>query len=384
MKRLRFYDPAHLDALNGKPSDEVSSVGLSKTQLLSPAQRVGVTPPVTIANPKLFNKNQLSWFSESVFVQPEIGLHTLKNVTISGRYLAIFQDSSAVAADLRPRPLPHALFGSGFFRESDEGSNYARAGDRAVAEHKGHHFLLASTGDHMHHHWLYDVCTKLYVWENHLDRQCQLAVPSICKPYMRSFYRDLGIEDSQICEFDTEADNQFEKLTITQSFAQADHLWPEAFFWFRDRVFNTYGIDIKSARATRHIFVNRMDTKGSDRTLLNEPEIEQILLQRGFESVCPGDLSIKEQVQLFSEIDVGVIVHGSGGANVLFANPNSRFLHIHPDCVGSFRTHGRVSGLLGNEYAYVLGTSFHRPARAHNNPWIVDPQDVLANLKPLL
>lgn len=73
-------------------------------------------------------------------------------------------------------------------------------------------------------------------------------------------------------------------------------------------------------------FVSRRDSK--KRPLLNEAEVADCLAAFGFAVVCPGELPVAEQVNLFAAAEIVVAPHGAGSANYLFLSPGARVLEL--------------------------------------------------------
>jgi capsular polysaccharide biosynthesis protein len=70
-------------------------------------------------------------------------------------------------------------------------------------------------------------------------------------------------------------------------------------------------------------------------------------------------------------------VHGSAGANLVFARPGANVLHVFPDCVSYFVSHGIGTAAVAANYAYIFGPSFQRSIRYHNNPWVISPDRLI-------
>lgn len=64
---------------------------------------------------------------------------------------------------------------------------------------------------------------------------------------------------------------------------------------------------------------------------MNEPEIERLVTQKGFEVVDPGQLTIKEQIGIFSQCEAVVGPSGAAMANMLWCRPGTRIIILHSD-----------------------------------------------------
>ncbi len=82
------------------------------------------------------------------------------------------------------------------------------------------------------------------------------------------------------------------------------------------------------ATGPRRIFISR--GAAQFRRLVNESEIESILLAHGFQSVRLEDLSMAEQIALFSSAEAVIGAHGAGFTNLVFAPAGCKILELHP------------------------------------------------------
>lgn len=87
--------------------------------------------------------------------------------------------------------------------------------------------------------------------------------------------------------------------------------------------------EIKPQSPTRKIWVHRSEQ--GRRSILNEQEVVQMLLNWGYTPVVFENLSLKEQVQLLSETSVLAGLHGAGLANVVFLQAQSLLLEFIPE-----------------------------------------------------
>ena len=76
------------------------------------------------------------------------------------------------------------------------------------------------------------------------------------------------------------------------------------------------------------LYISRSDSKKA-RGLKNEEKLEQALKKIGFYIVRASSLSVKDQVKLFCNAQTIVAPHGAGLSNLIFANPQCRFIEIN-------------------------------------------------------
>jgi capsular polysaccharide biosynthesis protein len=87
-------------------------------------------------------------------------------------------------------------------------------------------------------------------------------------------------------------------------------------------------INAGASRFGKRIYIKR---NSSYRMLLNEPEIEELLSGLGFVTVDTGELSIEEQVGIFSHCELIVGPSGAAMANMIWCCPETRIVILHSD-----------------------------------------------------
>jgi capsular polysaccharide biosynthesis protein len=81
-----------------------------------------------------------------------------------------------------------------------------------------------------------------------------------------------------------------------------------------------------ASNSTRRIYLTRGDT--ARRSIANECELISLLRQRNFEVIDPAALSFREQVELASQAEWIVAIHGAALANAVFASPGCHVLEL--------------------------------------------------------
>lgn len=121
----------------------------------------------------------------------------------------------------------------------------------------------------------------------------------------------------------------------------------------------------------RRIYISRRDA--SSRRLVNESAVERSLIAHGFEIVRLGEISLREQIDLFSGAQIVVGVHGAGLTNVLFCPKGARVVEIYTPLhkVSSMRI---LSALCGHQHSMVPAenVSFGQDGNPLLGDWHVD------------
>jgi len=101
----------------------------------------------------------------------------------------------------------------------------------------------------------------------------------------------------------------------------------------------------------RRLFVAR--EAGGRRQCLNQDEVAKELEAEGFESVNPGTMSIKEQMQLFAESEFVIGVHGAALTNILFVPTDCRVVELTNGI--KYFNFALISKVRDLDYSLVMG-----------------------------
>jgi capsular polysaccharide biosynthesis protein len=82
-------------------------------------------------------------------------------------------------------------------------------------------------------------------------------------------------------------------------------------------------------RGNKRIYISRAGAP--HRSLSNEPQILDLLEQRGFECYPLGSMSLADQTMLFSQAEIAIGPHGAGFANMVFAPRGAKILELIPN-----------------------------------------------------
>jgi hypothetical protein len=88
---------------------------------------------------------------------------------------------------------------------------------------------------------------------------------------------------------------------------------------------------------SKKIYIDRSDSISNIkdlRSITNEEEIKQFLLQDGFKIIKLGDLHFKDQVLTFNNADIIVGHHGAGFANLAFCKSNTKIIELRNRTAG--------------------------------------------------
>ena len=255
--------------------------------------------------------------------------------------------------------------------------------DANVDRFHGRYMLAFWDAAVMYHHWLFECLTRVQALVgNPRGADVRILVPLDAPRFVAESLHLLGVDDARLAYFDPSRLSIIEELllTPTPSF-DIETCSASALAGLREAL--AKALPPPPAHVSRRVLFTRRDALSGERLLINESEVVTSLAAEGFQPLEASNFSVAEQLSIAYHADFAVCVHGSAGANMLLCPPEARVLHLFPDCVWYFYTHGLGNAVAGSTYAYTYGVSFQRALRYHNNPWLLSPKRVLEDVARL-
>ena len=103
-------------------------------------------------------------------------------------------------------------------------------------------------------------------------------------------------------------------------------------------------------RASKLVYISRKNAER--RKLINEAELQPVLSNLQFETIYCEDLSLQEQVRLFSQTKVLVSNHGAGLTNMMFMPKGGIVLELRYDNDQHNNCYYSLASALGIDYYY--------------------------------
>jgi capsular polysaccharide biosynthesis protein len=111
-----------------------------------------------------------------------------------------------------------------------------------------------------------------------------------------------------------------------------------------------------SFNPTRKLYISR--SRAMIRKLSNESQIIELLKKYEFEVVYLENMSLMEQINLFSSAKVVLSVHGAGLTNILFCDKRVNVIELFPkDTYETLNHYYRLANYLGMNYFMLEGSS---------------------------
>lgn len=167
-----------------------------------------------------------------------------------------------------------------------------------------------------YYHFLMDSCLRFVDLQEQgaFTDDTTLLLHSQPNSWQQSYLSLLGLGDHKTILTDSHPLN-VKRLLVAAPRRHRFVVSMDAVNTFRLRMFDRLGMDDIAPK--RKIFVSRRTAKF--RRILNESEVESCLVQHGFEILTPENLSVTDQIKLFSQAETIVAPHGAGLANMIYS-----------------------------------------------------------------
>lgn len=182
-------------------------------------------------------------------------------------------------------------------------------------------------------HWILDVLCQLALLEIHNIEYDYLMTPYYTK-FMQESLELWGIDQSKIIplrpNIQVSADTLIMSTAITSTvpcITTANYTVDFLIKYVRNKLIDNAQIQKHPILFPKKIFISRKDA-GNKRNVPNEDEIFSLFEARGFQRAFLTSLSFLEQVALFYNAQELVSFVGSGAMNLIFSQPNTKYIEI--------------------------------------------------------
>ena len=181
-----------------------------------------------------------------------------------------------------------------------------------------------------YYHWFMDGLTRLI----HLDSfpsDCRIIIPRGSAKFALRSLEILGLSDRIV--YATDSDLEVEHYWFGSPTMLSGCPDPMGVKWLRNKFLNHLEPD-----RHRKIYIER---SAPTRRLTNSTEVRKLFIEKGWEIIDPGTLSLDQQIATFSEALAIAGVHGAAMTNLLWSCPGTRVLEFMP----SRRRNGCYAGI---------------------------------------
>lgn len=224
--------------------------------------------------------------------------------------------------------------------------------------------LFTDINAHGYFHWLTEALPRLLSCEQLYRNDCIIIIPD-------KFYTSFAKESMQLLGIDEKQIYILPANTIlkVKSLWSMDHpARPVGAGNYRPSLIQHLQLNIEkhlslekgelesiAKKYSKKIYISRNDTKY--RHMINEEEIISIMQKNGFSIICASEMSLREQIILFSQAEILISIHGAGLSNMIWMPKQSKIAEIrlqndeHNNCYFS------LASALDIAYYYSIATS---------------------------
>lgn len=210
-----------------------------------------------------------------------------------------------------------------------------------------------STGGYFH--WITEIAPRLWIANQYIDPSIPLLIPQYFLTKWKFANSFLIPFNRKIIPFQENEVIEVHDLTFITQTGGVFNYQPDSICASTEWLKNFYLEKNHSHPKTQQkIYISR--NKTGKRTLKNEDKIISILREHDFKIIYSEELSLKEQIRLFSQTTHLLSLHGAGLSNMVFMPPHSKVIEIrHNEKNHMLNFFFNLAHTIQREYYYVLG-----------------------------
>ena len=310
---------------------------------------------IIIRNPPITIETQPHWKFriEMETNTPEVYLAKMKNVFVT-KLGTIFSDDGYLLDDVSKEigvPIErHSILNQGNLPEAKK-----KLGSLAVINRH-------SNGNYFH--FLFDALPRFSLIDEPADYYYILNE----KKFMKEYLEIIGIPTEKMISPKKKTIITADEVIVPSSIGNTGHPTYRAVEYIRNQTLKFQEVD--NPISPKRIYISRKDAR--TRKLLNDPLIEKILRQYGFVTVRLDGMHVKKQIELFSNADIIISVHGAGLSNIVYAKPETKVIEFFSPLYVNV-CYWSLANICNLQYGYIIGEG-KMPQEG------IDPSRVYANL----
>ncbi|WGQ07988.1 glycosyltransferase family 61 protein [Pedobacter gandavensis] len=217
----------------------------------------------------------------------------------------------------------------------------------------GKYLLVHDEWTNEHYHWFCDLLPRLFVIKEQLKDYILLLPDS-------SYVRNIGLQSLEFFELQPAAIEfiKEKELVKMKNVSILTHTcltgYVNAKIIREMKAFTTQKLKIDPAAPASKIYISR--DKARYRKILNEPEIQSVVKDFGYEVIRYEDLSWKEQIAKTSSAESLVSIHGAGLINMFYMQEHGSVLEFRRNKIYHNQCFWHLSQALQLKYYYLFGT----------------------------
>lgn len=229
--------------------------------------------------------------------------------------------------------------------------------------------VISSQDSYGYFHWLFDILPRLFILRKvYGEEDIDLYYVENKKNFQREWLEIVDIPSHKILPAHNKCHIQASKLIVPSLPGNTGNM-TKASCSFLKNLAEKKVIKFTSGKK-RRIYISRRDARY--RNVRNENDVISILEKLGFEVFALSNLSVVDQINLFSNASVIVAPHGAGLSNLVFAEPSTKVLEFFaPEYVNV--CYWTLCEQCNLTYYYLIG-------QGRKYPDFVDPHQSAADI----
>ena len=220
---------------------------------------------------------------------------------------------------------------------------------------RGNFYPVLGFGVSHYYHWSHDLIAGMRGIGQRLPPDTQLIVPDQMRPFQIETLGLLGLNDHRRVPFPDGEFWELENLYVVTPRLKTQIDSSEPYRWFRNAAMDRYGI--REVEPSRKLYLSRRHDQHWRTT--NEREVEIFLSEYGFETVIPGRMSFRAQIELFGQAEM-IVGTGAGLFNMVFSPPGTQVLQFQ-DPAHIVHALWTAAAAMGFDYHYILCDTVPNP-----------------------
>ena len=209
-------------------------------------------------------------------------------------------------------------------------------------------------------HWILDCLSAIYLWKKFgLNRETKIFVANITDFKIETL-RIYGIPKEMIAG-DKEGHVSFKHIFIPSTLG-GGQAWSTPLYLPDFHRHSTAYITPEKSR--KKYYISR--SKTPRRHLNNEKQVEQLLVNNGFEIIHLEEYSFKEQISLMKSASIIVAPHGAGLTNIVYCLPKTIIIELFCEKYLNCCFY-KLSSLCDHIYIPLISSSCHKPKKEVDN-----------------
>lgn len=296
-----------------------------------------------ILNPKLKTQEFIRPMSDLYFGYPDVFVASIPNGKYISKYNSYITSDNILLDDLSYEEDSNGRkygFEHEIFKKSERDETFYRNKNVAV---------LSTFYDYNYFHWIINTLSKLDLIEkSKLDVDYYIISNEL--PFQKDSLKYFNIPEDKVIENHKELKIKARNLIATSLNGTIEFVTKQGLDFIKDK-FNTQKSN------TKNIYISRNNPKilSNNRMIINEKEVIEIVKKYNFEVYELENISFNKQIELFSQANVIIGVHGAGLTNMIFSGKKTKIIEINNPRYLFSRCYYILASMLEMDYYCLLG-----------------------------